>query len=102
MGFQKTPLLSRATWVQPCCLSQSRRRSKSGVIVLKVRRSLCCCPCSGKRRQATTVLYVLRNRIYSKERPFFRISRSFLINTTDILSVYSEESCERQFRNSVD
>src|SRR5947207_2731134 len=55
MGFQKTPVLSIATHVQSCSLSQSRKRTKSGVMVLKVRHSLRCCPCSGKRRQATTV-----------------------------------------------
>ena len=29
-------------------------------------------------KQTTMVLYVLLHRFYSKERPFFRISRSFL------------------------
>lgn len=36
-GFQYTPVLSIATWVQPCASNHSRRPSSSRVVVPKVR-----------------------------------------------------------------
>jgi hypothetical protein len=39
MGFQYTPVLSIATCVQPAASSQSRKRSRSAVMVRKVRIS---------------------------------------------------------------
>src|SRR6266699_2301240 len=102
MGCQYTPVDSMATCVTFRAASHWRRRNTSAVMVLKLSRSLWRCPlASGVLAQAVTLLYVLRNRIYSKERPFFRISRSFLINTTDILSVYSEESYAHRVPRSV-
>jgi hypothetical protein len=82
--------------------SHSSQASRSAVIVLNVRICFCSVPSAWAiSTHTTTVLYVLRNRIYSKERPFFRISRSFLINTTDILSVYSEEFYAHRCLHSV-
>src|SRR5262245_6605818 len=51
-GFQSTPVLSIATWLQPASLSQSSKANKSAVMVEKVRISFF--PALSK--QATTVL----------------------------------------------
>src|SRR6266704_3803281 len=55
-AFQYTPVLSSATCVTPCAVNQSANASKSAVMVLKVRISLCgCLPAPGTTTQATTV-----------------------------------------------
>jgi len=55
MGLQNTPVLSIATWLHCCSVSQSRKRTRSAVMVLKVRRSLRRSPlAAGVMRQAMT------------------------------------------------
>jgi hypothetical protein len=55
-GFQYTPVLSMATWVQPCDSSHSRKASSSRVVVPKVRTCFWTCAFFKTiNKQATTV-----------------------------------------------
>lgn len=56
MGFQKTPVASMATCVQPAAASQSLSASRSLVVVPNVRSALVGGPAGpGTTRHATTV-----------------------------------------------